>query len=92
MSGTLQLTAADLIRALGKVTALPSVDAAVKRRAEQVALELARAGTETNVLKRGDGDYVVTVSGPGAFAREFGSLAAPAEPFVGAAVARVGKS
>lgn len=92
MSRALQRTAADLVRAVGNVAALPAVDAAVRRRAEQVAAELARAGTETHVLKRGDGDYLVTASGLGLFAREFGSVGVPATPFVGAAVSGAAKS
>ena len=91
MSG-LDLTGADLIRALGDIARRPAVDAAVRDRAEQLAADVARAtgGPVTaRVLRRGDGNYVVDVSGPGLFAREFGSLAAPPDPVVGPAVARL---
>jgi hypothetical protein len=91
MSAALMLTGADLVRALGAVKALPAVDAAIARRADEVAGALAWAGTETRVLKRGDGDYLVTVSGAGVFAREFGSVAEPAAPFIAAALAEAGK-
>jgi len=91
MNRALQLTGADLVRAVGSAAALPAVDAAVRGRAEKAAADLARAGTATRVLKRGDGDYLVTVSGSGVFAREFGAVDKPAEPFVAAALARAVK-
>jgi hypothetical protein len=91
MSRSVSSTGGDLVRALGNAAALPAVDGAVERRAEAVAAELARAGTETTVLKRGPGSYAVTVSGAGVFAREFGAVGAPAEPFVAAALEQAGK-
>lgn len=91
MSGRQSTTGADFVRAVGNAAAFPAVDAAIKRRAEQVAAELARDGTTTRILKRGPGDYVVAASGQGVFAREFGSVDTPAAPFVGTAIARAGK-
>jgi hypothetical protein len=87
MSRMSRLTGGDLVRTIGNIAALPAVDDALKRSAEAVAAELARAGTETEILKRGDGDYLVVASGQGLFAREFGTVSAPAAPFVGAAIA-----
>jgi hypothetical protein len=91
MSRALQLTGADLVRAIGNAAALPAVDAAVARRAAAVAAELAAAGTGTEVLKHGDSDYVVTVTGADVFAREFGAVGTPGAPFVAAALQRAGK-
>jgi hypothetical protein len=89
----LDLTGADLIRALGDVTKRPAVDGAVRARAEALAGEIERqaggAPTTVRVIRRGPSDYAVTVSAPGLFAREFGSLATPPDPLIGNAVERL---
>ena len=83
----LDLTGNGLIRALGAaIAARPSVDAAVRAKAESIAARIAEAGVEARVVRRGHGDYAVEATRSGLFAREFGSLDAPAEPVVGAAV------
>lgn len=80
---TLELTGRDLVRALTTaIVARPAVDAAVRSRAERTAARAAEAGVEARVVRRGHADYTVEASGPGLFAREFGSLDAPAEPLV----------
>lgn len=84
----LSLIGADLIRALA---ALPSVDNAVRERAEALARAIAADGLVTRVLRHGAGDYVVTAAGEGLFAREFGSVAAAAEPAIGSAIARMAR-
>jgi hypothetical protein len=84
----IDLTGGDLLRALANVAARPAVDAAVRQRADAVAEEIeARANgagigpaTVVRVLREGPGDYAVTVSAPGVFARAFGSADKPAEP------------
>jgi hypothetical protein len=83
----IDITRGDLIRALGAmVAARPSVDAAVRSRAEAIAARINAAGVEAHVVRRGRADYVVEARGTGLFAREFGSIDAPAEPVVGPAV------
>ena len=89
MKSSLALTGADLARAIGKVAGLPSVDAALRARADALAAEAAGEGIVTRVLRQGEGDYVVSVEGPGLFAREFGSLDRPAEPVIADAIARL---
>jgi hypothetical protein len=82
-------TAEDLVRALRGLTRRPAVGAALRERAEALAAAIAEAGGEgvsATVAERGPGEMIVTASGPGLFAREFGSLAAPAEPVVAPAV------
>ena len=88
MTPALSLTGADLVRALSDIAALPAVDKAVRERADAVARALATDRVTTRVLRRGPGDYVVSVSGEGLFAREFGSQTAEAEPAIHAAIAR----
>ena len=76
MSDALRLTGDDLVRALGGMT--PAVDRAARRQAEEVARVVhEEAGVVTRVTRRGSGDYVVSVEGPGLFAREFGSVDGP---------------
>lgn len=88
---TLDLTRADLIRALDRIAERPAIDRAVRARAEALAGAIgeADAGVTAEVLARGPADYLVAVSGPDLFAREFGALAAPAEPLIEPAIARV---
>jgi hypothetical protein len=74
MSDALRITGADLVRALGGV--IPAVDEAVRARAEARAAELAADGMTTRVLRRGEGSYVVEVTGEGLFEREFGQIGA----------------
>lgn len=82
----LDLTQRGLIRALAAaVVRRPAVDAAVRARAEEAAARIAEAGVAVRVVRRGHADYAVEASGPGLFAREFGSLDAPAGPVVAAA-------
>ena len=90
MTSALALTGSDLIRALGDATALAAVDQAVRARADALAGELAGATVVTRVLKRGAGDYVVTVAGADVFTREFGSQNAEPAPVIAGAIARVG--
>jgi hypothetical protein len=82
----LDLTRADLIRALGAVTSRPAIDGAVRRRAEALAERIEAAGIDARVVRRGPSGYAVEALGPGLFAREFGSRDAPAEPVVGPAI------
>ncbi len=81
---TLDLTRRDLIRALR-----PAVDGAVRARAEALARRIEDAAPDVTATTEGreDGGTVVTVSGPGLFAREFGSIDQAAEPVIGPAVA-----
>jgi hypothetical protein len=80
----IDITRGDLIRALGAmVAARPSVDAAVRMRAEAIAGRIEAAGVEARVVRRGHADYVVEARGAGLFAREFGSIDGPADPVVG---------
>lgn len=85
-------TGADLVRALRGLSRQPAVRAAVRERAETLAVaieEIGGEGVAVTVAERSAGDVIVTASGPGLFAREFGSLAAPAEPVVAPAVERM---
>jgi hypothetical protein len=86
---TLDLTRADLIRALGRIAERPAVDRAVRARAEALAGAIGEADpvVVARVLSRGPAVHVVAVSGPGLFAREFGALAEPAGPLIGRAIA-----
>jgi hypothetical protein len=85
----LDLTTRDLIRALSRLTARPALDGAVRGRAEAVAKRIEATGGNltVDVVRRGEGAYVVAVSGPDLFAREFGSVDHAPEPIVGPAVA-----
>jgi hypothetical protein len=83
MTGALSVTGRDLIRALGDVAALPSVDDAVRARAETVGRRLAGGQAITRMLRRGLGHYSVEVTGADLFAREFGSQGADAVPTIG---------
>lgn len=79
-------TRGDLVRALGAfVAARPSVDAAVQAKAEAIAARIEAAAVEARVVRRGHADHAVEARGAGLFAREFGSVDAPAEPVVGPA-------
>lgn len=83
----LGLTGGDLIRALARIGRRPAIDAAVRARAEDLAARIAEAdGVTARASRRGEGDYVVTASGPGLFAREFGGVDRPPDPVVGPAV------
>jgi hypothetical protein len=83
----IDVTRSDLIRALGAmVAARPAVDAAVRAKAEAIAARVTEAGVEARVVRHVHADYAVEASGAGLFAREFGSIDAPAEPVVGPAV------
>lgn len=86
MSDALRLTGGDLVQALAG--ALPAIDAAARRQAEAVAEVLREeAGVAARVTRRGDGDYVVSLEGPGLFAREFGSLDEAGEAAIAPAIA-----
>ncbi|MCB1487038.1 MAG: hypothetical protein KDJ88_06210 [Bauldia sp.] len=79
----LDLTRRDLIRALQ-----PAIDGAVARRAEDLARRVvASGGVDADVSAPRDGACAITVSGPGLFAREFGSIDRAAEPVIAPAVA-----
>jgi hypothetical protein len=83
----IDITRGDLIRALGAlVAAQPAVDAAARTMAEAIAARLGEAGVDARAVRRGHGDYAVEASGAGLFAREFGSVDAPADPIVRAAI------
>jgi hypothetical protein len=84
----MQLTGANLIRALGTIAGRPALARAMRDRAEALADALAEeAPVETRIDEKGE-DVVVTAAAPGLFAREFGSLAGPARPVVAGAIAR----
>ncbi len=86
MSDALRLTGSDLVRALSGMS--PTIDQAARRQAEEVARVMREeAGVAARVTRRGSGDYVVSVEGPGLFAREFGSVDKPADPVVARAIA-----
>jgi len=88
MNDALKLTGGDLARALSAVS--PAVDRAARRHAEDVArLVHEEAGVVTRILRRGSGDYIVSVEGPGLAAREFGSLDAPGDGRIANALARI---
>lgn len=83
----LDLTRGDLIRTLKRFAMRPAVDDAVKTKAEALAARIAETGGVTaQASRRGVGDYVVTVSGPGLFAREFGGVDRAAEPVIAPAI------
>ncbi len=82
MKPSFALTGSDLVRALGHAVALPAVDDAVRRRADEIARTVAGDGLVTRVLRRDAGDYVVSVEGPNLFAREYGAVDRPANPMV----------
>ena len=86
----LDLTRGDLIRTLRRIGRGPAIDAAVRAKAEGLAARIGEAGNVTaQARRRGEGDYVVTVSGPGLFAREFGGVDRAPRPVIGPAVAEV---
>jgi hypothetical protein len=89
MTDALKITGNDLARALARAALSPAVDAAVRTRAETVARDAGAGvdGVTTRVLRRDTGDYVVSIEGPGLFARAFGSLDAPADPAIADAIA-----
>lgn len=72
----LDITGRDLVRAL------TAVRTAVHGRADKLAAELTGEGLAADVRDLPNGDCEVVVTGPGLFAREFGSQAAPADPVV----------
>jgi hypothetical protein len=86
----LDLTTRDLIRALSRVTA-PAIDRAVRERAAAIAKRIEATGGNltVDVVRWGEGAYVVAVSGPDLFAREFGSVDRAPEPVIGPAVAKM---
>jgi hypothetical protein len=86
------LTRADLVRVLGNIAARPAVDQAVRARADGLAARVTEVdpAATVRVIRQGPGDYLVAVSAPGLFAREFGGLDAPADPLIGPAIARLG--
>ena len=81
------LTGADLIHALRGLTRRPAVAAALRQRADALAAAIEDAGGVTASVGEGAGGPVVTASGPGLFAREFGALDAAPAPVIGPAVA-----
>jgi hypothetical protein len=83
----LDLTGAALVRVL-TAAAEAAVDTALRRRAEGLAAELADAG-ETEAGRKAPGEYGVTLTAPGLFAREFGGAAGPGEPVLAPALARL---
>ena len=86
----LDLTRGDLIRALKRIGRRPAVDGAVRAKAEDLAARIAAAGgVAARASRRGEGDYVITASGPGLFAREFGGIDRAPQPVVGPAVAKI---
>ena len=87
----LMLTGNDLVRALTSAT-LASVDGAVRRRAEDVVRRIeAETGVAAEVVRRGAGDYAVTLAGQGLFARAFGSVDRPADPAIAEMIGRMGR-
>lgn len=88
---TLDLTRADLIRALGRIAGRPAVDRAVRAHAETLAGAIGEtdAGVTAKILPRGLADYVVVASGPNLFAREFGGMTTAAEPLIGRAIDKI---
>ena len=101
MSPALSLTRDDLVRALSglgdrRVMAPgPAIDRAVAERAAALAREIEEIagadGVTARVVRRGAATYEIVVSGPGLFAREFGSLTRAAEPVIAAAIDRAGR-
>ena len=89
MSEALRLTGADLARALG-AAASPAVDRAARQHAEEVARVVREeAGVMSRVLRRGSGDYVVSIEAQELFAREFGSADRPGDAAIGRAIAEM---
>lgn len=82
------MTAADFIRNIGNAAALPTIDDAVRQRAERLAGRLAGDGVTTRVLRRSAGKYSVEVVGDGLFEREFGSASTEAGSIIQRAIAR----
>jgi hypothetical protein len=77
------LTRQGLVRALSAaVTGSTTIDAALRSRAEGVAMRAAGQGLEARILRRGAGRYAIEVSGPGLFSRAFGSVEAPPDDVV----------
>ncbi len=83
----LDLTRGDLIRTLKRIGRRPAIDGAVRAKAEALAARIAETGgVAAQASRRGDGDYVVAVSGPGLFAREFGGVDRAPSPVIGPAI------
>ena len=85
MSAALTLTGRDLMRTLNGIS--PTVDRVARGQAEAAArLVREETGMATRVVRRGSGDYVVSVEGQDLFAREFGSVDAPGEAAITQAI------
>jgi hypothetical protein len=85
----LDLTGANLIRALGDIAGRPALARAMRAKAEALAEALQEeARVETRIEEKGDG-LLVTAAAPGLFSREFGSLTAPARPAIAGAIGRL---
>jgi len=82
----LDLTRGDLIRTLKRIGRRPAVEDAVRATAESLAARIAETGVTAQASRRGEGDYVVTVTGPGLFAREFGGVDRAPQPVIGPAI------
>lgn len=87
----LDLTQADLLRALRQVASRPAVDRVVRARADEVAaaIEGEGQGASARVVRRGAGDYSVVVSAPNLLAREFGGAGVAPDPVIGPAIQRL---
>jgi hypothetical protein len=59
MNTALSVTGADLVRAL-EAAAAPRINAAVRARAEEVAVERERRGNVAQIYRRDAGSYAVT--------------------------------
>ncbi len=85
----LMLTGSDLVRALCAATSV-AVDGTVRRRAEDVARTVeAETGVAAGVVRRGVGDYAVTLAGQGLFARAFGSVDKAPDPAITEMIGRM---
>ena len=77
------LTRDGLVRALSAaVVGCSGLTGALRDRAEVVAERARTRGLDARIASVGAGRHAVTVSGPGLFARAFGSRDAPADGIV----------
>ena len=82
----LKLTADGIVRALTAATR-PTIDRAVRARADRLAAAIEDRGVDARVIRRGDADCVVVASGNGLFAREFGGVGRAPDRVIAPAVA-----
>lgn len=86
----IELTGANLIRAIGDIAGRPALARAMRAKADALAEAMAEAApVETRIADAGDGALLVTAAAPGLFGREFGSAARPPRPVIAEAVARL---